>query len=71
MVQKAGFAAVFLGISRKVTMPEEASIHIAKLAKTSALKKIYKREDNWWVIYYEQRSIQSIEYNKEKHPILN
>ena len=52
--RKVGFAAVFMDIIRRGTLPEEASIHIAEI---TALREIQKREDMRWAIYTE-RTIQ-------------
>ena len=69
MGKKVGFASVFTDITRRGTLSEEATIHTAKMTEVKVtLKEIHKR----WVIYTDsQSSLQSIEYNKEYHPILN
>ena len=60
--QHRKYAAVFIDINRRETLPEEASIHTAEITTIKiALKKIHKREDE----------MQSVEYNKENRPILN
>ena len=52
---------------------EETSIHTAKMTSIKvALKEIHKRENKRWVIYTDSQSyMQSIEYNRENHSILN
>ena len=75
MGKKVGFAVVFTNITRKKTLPQEASINITKMTIIKiALKQIHKREDKRCIIYTDfQSSIQSIEVNKEKenHLMLN
>ena len=69
MIKNVDFAAVFTYITRKGALPEEASIHTAKMTIIKvALKEIYKREEKGWVICTDfQSSMQTIEYNKENH----
>ena len=55
--------------TRRGSLPEKAFIHTVKM---TALKEINSREDKRWVIYKDPQSfMQSIEYNKKNHPILN
>ena len=52
MLRKLGFSVIFPDITRRVTLPEEASIHTAEITAIKvALKKIHNREDKVWVIY--------------------
>ena len=46
--RKVGCAAVFTDITRRGTLPEEASIHTPEM---TAMKEIKEREDIRWVIY--------------------
>ena len=68
MGRKVGFAAVFTKITRRGSLPEETSIHIDEMTAIKvALKWVHKRENKKWVVF--RLSEQSIEYNKENHPI--
>ena len=73
MRRKVGFAAVFTDITRREALPEVVFIHTAKMTAIKvALKEMHKREDKRWVICtLSQSSMQSIEYKKENHLILN
>ena len=70
---KVDFEAVFTDITSRKALPRVATIHLNKMTIIKiSLKKIHKREDNSWVIYTDsQSSMQSIEFNKENHLILN
>ena len=70
---KVGFAALFLDITIKGALPEEASVHTAEMiAIKPTLKDIQKREDMRWVIYTDLlSSILAIKNNRENHTILN
>ena len=41
MIRKEGFAAVFTDITRKGILPEESSIHTAKMTTIEVALKIY------------------------------
>ena len=71
--KKVDFEAVFVNITRRGMLPEEASIHTAEMTsiKTSA-RETQKRENEIWVIYTDSLSFKLvIENNRENHPILN
>ena len=67
MGKKVGFATVFIDITRRGSLTEEASLHTTEMTAIKvALKEIHRSEDKKWVIYKDsQRSMQSIEYSKE------
>ena len=50
--RKAGFAAIYVEITRKGAQPEKASIYTAEMTAIKiAMREIEKREDMRWVIY--------------------
>ena len=50
--KKVGFVAVILNSTNIGPLPRKASIHTAEmLAIKTALRKIYNREDRYWVLY--------------------
>ena len=50
--RKVGFAAVFTDITRRGSLPEEASIHKAEMTAIKiAMKEIREREERRWVLY--------------------
>ena len=71
--RKVGFAAVVKDITRRGTLPEDASIHTDEITAIKiTMREIQKREDMWWEIYADLlSSMLAIESNKENHPILN
>ena len=71
--RKVGFAAVFTDITKRGTLPEEASIHTAEMtAIETAMKEIRVRNEMRCVIYTDSlSSLLAIENNRENHPILN
>ena len=73
MGRKVDFAAAFVGITRRETLPEEASIHMAEMTVIKiAIRGIRKRKDMRWVIYTDSLiSMLAIENNRENHPMLN
>ena len=73
MGRKVGFAVVFTDITKRRTLPEEASIHTAKITAIKVtLKEKHKRENKRWAIYTDsQSSMQSIKYNKDNCLILS
>ena len=62
----------FPDITRRGSLPEEASIHTAELAAIkTAMREIMVKDDMRWVIYTDSlSSMLAIENNKENHPIL-
>ena len=63
--KKVEFAAVFMNIARRWTLPEEAYIYIAEMTEIKlTLKEIHKNTIT-------QSSMQFIKYKKENHMILN
>ena len=56
--RKVGYADVFTDTTRRMALPEKASIHAAETA-------MKEREDIRWIIYTDSLS------NRENHPILN
>ena len=68
-IGKQGFAAIFMDITRREALHEEASIHTAKMTIIKiAVKEIYKKADKRQIIYIDFQSfMQSIEYKKENH----
>ena len=71
--KKVDFVAVCTDTTRREALPEEVSIHTAKMTVIKfALKEIPKREDKRCVIYTNLHSyMQSIEYDKENQLLLH
>ena len=63
--RKVGFAAVFTDITRRGTLPEEASIHTAEM---TAMKEIRVRDEMRWVIYTDSLSSMLAIENNRKSP---
>ena len=67
--RNVGFAAVFMNITKRGELPEEASIHTAEItAIKTVLREIQKRENKRWLIYTNSlSSILAIKSNRENH----
>ena len=61
MKKKAGFAVVFIDITIRGVLPEEVSIHTAKVTAIKIeLKEIHKKEELYIVHQIEQRKSPNI-----------